>query len=300
MLGHALASTWHQDLIREFKLPTEDEAGRFARTLAAWNAASDLDPEPFRESFTHGLVDKPATVARLRQAAAGSAEAKTIGQMVDASRPLTQAIRDIGAHGWEDVREGLADKAAAAMPAQFAAPVGTPILATGNKTRHGKIVLAGASEEEINPREAIEPEAGVRSDLYNIARRALQQLNPNHPELEGIYTWDWVPDNRALDRLRDAIREEYRDAWTMLETLDPGNPAIKNRADPSATPSPQEIEELRKAVLKTYRKIRTSPQPKATTSPVITPNELENKTVEEITEIARQKGLILSKMDGKT
>lgn len=164
----------------------------------------------------------------------------------------------------------------------------------------------------------------------------------NHPELEGIYTWDWVPDNRALDRLRDAIRdeyhrlrssigqlsperteskncpgpsyrpsledikalgdalqEEYRDAWTMLETLDPGNPAIKNRTDPSATPSPQEIEELRKAVLKTYRKIRTSPQPKATTSPVITPNELENKTVEEITEIARQKGLILSKMDGK-
>ena len=132
-MGHALASAWHQDLIREFKLPTEDEAGRFARTIRTWNAASDLDSEAFRESFTHGLVDKPATVARLRQAAAGSAKAETIGEMVDASRPLTQAIRDIGAHRWDGVREGLADKAAAAMPMQFAAPVGTtaPTVGTG-------------------------------------------------------------------------------------------------------------------------------------------------------------------------
>ena len=164
LLGHALASAWHQDLIREFKLPTEDEAGRFARTIRTWNAASDLDPATFRESFTHGLVDKPATVARLRQAAAGSTEAKTIGEMVDASRPLTQAIREIGAHRWPWVREGLADKAAAAMPAQFAAPVGTTAptvgtgLSAGNPPRYvgssesdakgevsheGKIILAG-------------------------------------------------------------------------------------------------------------------------------------------------------------
>ena len=100
------------------------EAGQFARTTRTWNAASHLDPETFRETFTHDLVDKPATVARLRQAAAGAAQAQTIGEMVDASRPLTQAIRDIGAHRWDSVREGLADKAAAAMPAQFAAPVG--------------------------------------------------------------------------------------------------------------------------------------------------------------------------------
>jgi hypothetical protein len=52
LLGHALTSAWHQGLIREFKLPTEDEAGRFARTLRTWNAASDLDPETFRENFT--------------------------------------------------------------------------------------------------------------------------------------------------------------------------------------------------------------------------------------------------------
>jgi len=131
LLGHAHASAWHQGLIREFKLPTDAEARRFARTLAAWNAASDLDPETFHETFTHDLVDKPATVARLRQAAAGAAQAQTIGEMVDASRPLTQAIRDIGAHRWDNVREGLADKAAAAMPAQFAAPVGTTAATVG-------------------------------------------------------------------------------------------------------------------------------------------------------------------------
>jgi hypothetical protein len=131
LLGHALTSAWHQGLIREFKLPTEDEAGRFARTLRTWNAASDLDPETFRENFTRGLVDKPATIARLRQAASGSAEARSIGQMVDASRPLTQAIREIGADRWPWVRERLADKAAAAMPAQFAAPVGTTAAVVG-------------------------------------------------------------------------------------------------------------------------------------------------------------------------
>ena len=131
LLGHALTSAWHQGLIREFKLPTEDEAGRFARTLRTWNAASDLDPETFRESFTRGLVDKPATIARLRQAASGSAEARSIGQMVDASRPLTQAIREIGADRWPWVRERLADKAAAAMPVQFAAPVGTTAAVVG-------------------------------------------------------------------------------------------------------------------------------------------------------------------------
>jgi hypothetical protein len=131
LLGHALASAWHQGLIREFKLPTDAEAEQFARTLRTWNAAADLDPETFHETFTHGLVDKPATVARLRQAAADSAEAETIGQMVDASRPLTQAIRDIGAHRWPWVREGLADRAAAAMPAQFAAPVGTTAATVG-------------------------------------------------------------------------------------------------------------------------------------------------------------------------
>ncbi len=164
LLGHAHASAWHQGLIREFKLPTDAEAGQFARTLAAWNAASDLDPETFHETFTHDLVDKPATVARLRQAAAGAAQAQTIGEMVDASRPLTQAIRDIGAHRWDNVREGLADKAAAAMPMQFAAHVGTTAatvgtgLSAGNPPRYvgssesdakgavsheGKIILAG-------------------------------------------------------------------------------------------------------------------------------------------------------------
>jgi len=149
LLGHALTSAWHQGLIREFKLPTEDEAGRFARTLRTWNAASDLDPETFRESFTRGLVDKPATIARLRQAASGSAEARSIGQMVDAGRPLTQAIREIGADRWPWVRERLADKAAAAMPAQFAAPVGTTAAVVGT----GQTGLAAGDRPRDSGRE---------------------------------------------------------------------------------------------------------------------------------------------------
>ena len=111
LLGHALASACHQGLIREFKLPTQGEAKRFSKALAAWNAASNLNDERFCDRFTHGLVDDLATVRRLRQAAAGSVTAQTFGQMVDASRPLTAAIKDIGAHRWTDVREELEERA---------------------------------------------------------------------------------------------------------------------------------------------------------------------------------------------
>jgi len=51
--------------------------------------------------------------------------------MVDASRPLTQAVREIGADRWPWVREGLADRAETAMPRQFAAPVGTTAATVG-------------------------------------------------------------------------------------------------------------------------------------------------------------------------
>ncbi len=129
LLGHALASACHQGLIREFKLPTQGEAKRFSKALAAWNAASNLNDERFCDRFTHGLVDDLATVRRLRQAAAGSAKAQTFGQMVDASRPLTAAIKDIGAHRWTDVREELEERAEKTMPVQLAAE----ILASGRK-----------------------------------------------------------------------------------------------------------------------------------------------------------------------
>ena len=109
--GHALASACHQGLIREFKLPTQGEAKRFSKALAAWNAASNFNDERFCDRFTHGLVDDLATVRRLRQAAAGSVTAQTFGQMVDASRPLTAAIKDIGAHRWTRVREELEQRA---------------------------------------------------------------------------------------------------------------------------------------------------------------------------------------------
>ncbi len=157
LLGHALASAWHQGLIREFKLPTQDEADRFARTLAAWNAAADFDPTTFRERFTRGLVDHPATIARLRQAAAGAAEAQTFGQMVDASRPLTAAIKDIGADRWTWVRDDLAERAKGAMPVQFAAPVGT----TSGKARTEQTGLAAGDPPQGRGPKAALPGAGA-------------------------------------------------------------------------------------------------------------------------------------------
>jgi hypothetical protein len=202
LLGHAHASAWHQGLIREFKLPTDAEAGRFARTLAAWNAASDLDPETFREHFTHGLVDKPVTVARLRQAAAGSAEAKTIGEMVDASRPLTQAIREIGAHRWPWVREGLADRAETAMPRQFAAPVGTTAATVGT----GQTGMAagdrpqgrgsGTSDEERSQAPAhnpVEPAAASRLQEASMSGMNLYKTREGYFDLASMFNSEPVP-----------------------------------------------------------------------------------------------------------
>ena len=116
LLGHGRFGAWQKGLIREFVLPTPAEAQRFSRLLTAWNAASDLDDETFRKLFIHGLDIAPATLRRLHQAAAGSAQAKTMGQMITASTPLTAAIKDIGADRWPAMLGGMQDRADAAMP----------------------------------------------------------------------------------------------------------------------------------------------------------------------------------------
>ena len=116
LLGHGRFGVWQKGLMREFVLPTPAEAQRFSRLLTAWNAASDLDDEAFRDLFTHGLDIAPATLHRLRDAAAGSAQAETMGQMIQASTPLTDAIKAIGADRWPGMLEGMQDRADAAMP----------------------------------------------------------------------------------------------------------------------------------------------------------------------------------------
>ena len=216
LLGHAHASAWHQGLIREFKLPTDAEAGQFARTLRTWNAASDLDPETFREHFTHGLVDKPVTVARLRQAAADSAEAKTIGQMVDASRPLTQAIRDIGAHRWPWVREGLADRAETAMPRQFAAPVGTTAATVGT----GQTGMAAGDRPQgrsLGSSADGQPRASANGTIVLAADTLISKGSPpdgkNHP----LHT------NPALDG------PEPEDDWKPFHTPKDGSTTSEQR-----------------------------------------------------------------------
>ena len=149
LLGHGRFGAWQKGLIREFVLPTPAEAQRFSRLLTAWNAVSDLDDETFRELFIHGLNIAPATLHRLRQAAAGAAQAKTMGQMIQASYPLTAAIKDIGAHRWPGMLEGLEDRADAAMP---------KVSGSGNRT--------ASRDHEDQP---IDSERGKPSSLLQLA-----------------------------------------------------------------------------------------------------------------------------------
>ena len=202
LLGHAHASAWHQGLIRQFKLPTDTEAEQFARTIRTWNAASDLDPATFHDRFTHGLVDKPATVARLRQAAAGAAETETIGQMVDASRPLTQAIRDIGADRWPWVREGLADKAAAAMPMQFGAHVGTTAatvstgqtgMAAGDRPRGCGLGSVGEGQSSVSAKESLPSSARPKFQEAAMSGMKLYKTPEGYFDLASIFNSDPVP-----------------------------------------------------------------------------------------------------------
>jgi len=164
LLGHALASARHQGIIRQFSLPTQAEAEGFARTLGAWNAAANLDHDSFHDLFTRGLVDKPATVSRLRRAAAGSVQAETIGQMVDASRPLTAAIKDIGGERWPWMRQELGERAKSVMPSvQLVARTHTtsqqkkqPPVSKGCEVGDGKIHLSITNKDLDGP----EPEDG--------------------------------------------------------------------------------------------------------------------------------------------
>ena len=125
--------------------------------------------------------------------------------MVDASRPLTQAIRDIGADRWPWVREGLADKAAAAMPMQFAAHVGT----TAATVSTGQTGRAAAEKPSNRPNrtsrdhedQPISSERGISSGLLQLAASGtnLRQTPEGHFELASMFDSEPVPmlDNRG-------------------------------------------------------------------------------------------------------
>ncbi len=119
LLGHALLGAWQQRVIRAFNLPSAAEAQRFGGLLGAWNAAAHLDEASFRETFTRGLIDAPTQIRCLRQAAEGSALARTMGEIVKASHALTTVIRHVGADRWPHVVQALEDRAEIVMPLQF-------------------------------------------------------------------------------------------------------------------------------------------------------------------------------------
>jgi hypothetical protein len=198
LLGHARAGAWQKGLIPEFHLPTQIEAGRFSQLLAAWNAASHLDDDSFHDHFTRGLVDNLATVRRLRQAAASSVQAQTIGQMIEASYPLTTAIKDIGGSRWPSVLDGLQDRA------------------TGDGSHSGKIVLAaGAGErEEIDP----DPLAELRLADYNNAMAALRRIDPYNPQLETLTGPNYRPDTETIRSLWNEVRlQQEKLAYRMSQ-----------------------------------------------------------------------------------
>jgi hypothetical protein len=99
-------------LYREFALPTDEEACRLAGLLRAWNAASGLDDQTFHDLFTGKHVKDLATTRLLREAARGAVAARTINQMIEASRPLNRALKAIGPDRWPGVLTGLEAQAA--------------------------------------------------------------------------------------------------------------------------------------------------------------------------------------------
>jgi hypothetical protein len=92
-------------------------------------------------------------------------------------------------------------------------------------------------EEEIARRGAgsrsLKAEEEVRLELYNAATRRLIALDPQNPELPGIATEDYVPDEPALARRQAAIAEAELKASRIAQDDDrsdilvgPGIPGI--------------------------------------------------------------------------
>ena len=127
--GRAWTLLGHGMLPFSLQLPTQAEAERFSRMLAAWNAAEALDDQSFHDRFTGALVKDLAITRLLREAARNAAEARTIDQMIAASRPLARAIKAIGPNQWPTVVQAL-EATAESPPAQ------------------GKLILAGFTTGE--------------------------------------------------------------------------------------------------------------------------------------------------------
>ena len=102
LLGHGRFG-----LYPKFTQPTDDEARDFARLLRAWNAASGLDDQRFHDLFVGDKLASLATTRLMREAARKAAAANTIDQMIEASRPLTAAIKAIGPSRWPHVLRGI-------------------------------------------------------------------------------------------------------------------------------------------------------------------------------------------------
>ena len=217
-LGHGLAGAFQQGVIRDVAYPTQAEGERFSRLLALWRMAAGIDDETFREHFARSLNIDPKTLHRLRQAAAGAAEAQTIGQMIEASYPLTAAIKVIGADRWPGVLKGLEDRADAARasnattltPVSWMGQIGESLLSTLNP-----FGTANAQTRGAPPR--LTPEEELRMDEY---RELQNEFGKNGLSYQVVTNPGWVPTRRDLDDMRSELNRQLAQRNTPTPSLD--------------------------------------------------------------------------------
>jgi hypothetical protein len=261
LLAHALAGAWQKGDHRAFSPPGQADAERFSRLLATWNAASGLDDDAFHQRFARGLIDDPATLHQLRQTAA--AQAQTLGQVIDASKPLAAALKGIGPGNWPGVMNGLEQQAGTAAPPAPPAPTPNPSVSPTSWIQHvgegiwnainpiGSAKAAGP-EEETEPKDSIDAEYGKQSSR---AREELYELNPEHRETQTCETQGKQPTEEDVKHFEGLVAAQRRQNWLEtrklfeeLREFEPWNNCLKDSFLRTYEPTWDRLERLRKEV----------------------------------------------------
>jgi hypothetical protein len=223
-LGHGLAGAFQQGVLREVAYPTQAAAERMSRLLAVWTLAASLDDETFGEHFANGLNLDPKTLRRLRQAVAGAAEARTIGQIIEASYPLTAAIKAIGAYHWPGVLEDLEDRADAARashapawtPVSWTGQVGDSLLSTLNPFGTAYAQRRGSDPGELTPDEEL------RVSQYNELQEEFSKNGLTYTEVTRPGS---IPSWRDITKMRNELNRQ-------LAKRNPSRPSIDELLHP--------------------------------------------------------------------
>ncbi len=213
-LGHGLVGAFQQGLIRNIAYPTPAEGKRMSHLLAAWTMAACLDDQSFHEHFTDGLVQNPKTLRSLRDAVARAAKAQTIGQMIEASYPLTAAIKAIGGDCWPKTLRELEDRVDAVMPMV---------------SRTGKPTASRANEDQPIDSERYGPSSLMQLASGYLGRAAGNPAKPNSEikspnNLEGLKRYlseSWDSLAQAPSDIVQMAHDLIKDPMAFLEAIGP-------------------------------------------------------------------------------